>query len=278
MSGGRHLGPHRPRVHAQHDALDLRHLGAGQRHRPSGVKSGGDSWFFLTADYAFGHALERDTAAVVEARRQGARQGAPSLPRHGLLLLPAAGPGLRRQGHRHWPTPAATPINAIKQAAEFGITAAARARRPAGVHHRRARARPEAAKAWCYGGFYWDLNDATRNVRPRFASRVRRQVADHGSRRRLFLGAHYLKAVADWSRTRSGATVVAQDEGDAHRRQLFGKGSIRADGRKIHPTVPVPGEAAGRSRSTLGLLQAVATIPADEAFRPLAEGGCPLVR
>ena len=107
------------------------------------VKTGGDTWFFLTADYAFGKALERDTAEVVDGqRRQGARQRASSVPRHGLLVVPAAGAGLQGQGHR--------PRQRRRRHDQLGQAGGrvrhhpgrARARRPPGLHHRRARARP----------------------------------------------------------------------------------------------------------------------------------------
>ena len=115
--------PDRQGLLAEHHPLDLRHLGA----RPTAPaapwsKAGGDTWFFLTADYAFGHALERDTERGRRgSRRQGARHGPPPLPRPGLLLLPAAGAGLGAKVIGLANAGGDT-INSIKQAAEFGIT------------------------------------------------------------------------------------------------------------------------------------------------------------
>ena len=106
------------------------------------VKTGGDTWFFLTADYAFGHALERDTAAVVEKiRRQGAGQGPPSLPRAGLLVVPAAGASIQGQDHR--PRQRRRRHHQLDQAGGRVRHRQGRPEpcRPAGVHHRRACAR-----------------------------------------------------------------------------------------------------------------------------------------
>ena len=137
------------------------------------VKTGGDTWFFLTADYAFGHALERDTEAVrAEDRRQGAGQGAHPFPGTGLLVLPAAGAGLARPRSSAWPTPAATPSTPSS-------------RRPSSASSRAGRTWPallvfltdvhalglNTAQGLVFTEtFYWDLNDQTRAWTKRFVA------------------------------------------------------------------------------------------------------------
>jgi branched-chain amino acid transport system substrate-binding protein len=159
----RDVGPDRPGLHAQHGSLDLRHLGARQRHRPRDGGTGGDTWFFLTADYAFGHALERDTAAVVEEPAARSRHRPPSLPGPGLLVLPAPGAGLGRQGHR--PRKCRRRHHQLDHAGGRVRHHPGRpgAGGPAGLHHRRQRARPgDRAGPGADRAFYWDLNDDTR--------------------------------------------------------------------------------------------------------------------
>ena len=190
------------------------------------VKTGGDSWFFLTADYAFGHALERDTEAVVV--KNGGKvlgQGAPSLPGAGLLLVPVAGAaskakiiGLANAG--------ADTTNAIKQAAEFGIVSGGQ--NLAGllvfitdVH---ALGLKTAQGLIFTEAWYWDANDANRAFAKEFGAGQQGQHADHGTGRRLF-GRHALpEGRARVEERRRRRRRGGQDEGDADRRQAVRQG------------------------------------------------------
>ena len=241
---------------------------------------GGDTWFFITADYAFGHALERDTSAVVKAAG-GEVLGTVRHPFPGqdfssfLLQAQASGAqviGLANAG--------GDTINSIKQASEFGITQGGQTL--AGllifitdVH---ALGLETAQGLVLTESFYWDLNDETRAWSERFAEAARRQEADHGAGRRLCRRAA-LPEGGRGGRRQGCRRRHGQDEGDADRRSAVrqGRGPRRRPQGPRH--VPLPGEEAGRSRrAPWDYYELVATIPADQAFRPLADGGCPLVK
>jgi branched-chain amino acid transport system substrate-binding protein len=243
------------------------------------VKTGGDSWFFLTADYAFGHALERDTAAAV-TKGGGKVVGAVRHPFPGqdfssFLLQAQASKakiiGLANAG--------GDTINSIKQAAEFGIVKGGQ--NLAGmlmfltdVHSLGL----NTAQGLIFTTtFYWDLNDQTRAWTKRF-------VAGNNGKYPTMVHAgvyasvlHYLKA-AEAAKTDDGTKVVAQMKAMPTDDPLFGKGTIRADGRKLHPAYLVEVKKPSESKGPYDYLKVRATIPADQAFRPLADGGCPLVK
>ena len=242
------------------------------------VKTGGDTWFFLTADYAFGHALERDTEAVVlknggkvlgKVRHPLATQDFSSF----LLQAQASKAkiiGLANAG--------GDTTNAIKQAAEFGIVKGGQ--NLAGllvfltdVH---ALGLDKAQGLIFTESWYWDLNDATRAWTKRFA-------AGNGGKYPSMVHAgvysavtHYLKAVAAL-KSDDGTKVVAKMKETPTDDPLFGKGTVRADGRKVHPAYLVEVKKPAESKGPYDYYKIRATIPADQAFRPMAEGGCPLV-
>ncbi|HRH86476.1 MAG TPA: ABC transporter substrate-binding protein [Rubrivivax sp.] len=242
------------------------------------TKAGGDSWFFLTADYAFGHALERDTAAAVKAAG-GKVLGSVRTPFPGTdfssFLLQAQSSkakviGLANAG--------GDTINSIKQAAEFGIVKGGQ--NLAGmlmfitdVH---SLGLPIAQGLVFTTTFYWDLNDQTRAWTKRF-------VAASGGKYPTMVQAgvyasvlHYLKAV-DAAKTDDGTKVVAKMKELPTDDPLFGKGLIRADGRKIHQALLVEVKKPSESKGPWDYLKVRATIPADQAFRPIDQGDCPLV-
>ncbi|MBN8479797.1 MAG: ABC transporter substrate-binding protein [Burkholderiales bacterium] len=243
------------------------------------VKTGGDSWFFITADYAFGHALERDTAAVV-AKYNGKVLGGVKVPLNNqdfssFLLQAQASKakiiGLANAG--------GDTTNSIKQAAEFGIVKGGQ--NLAGllvfltdIH---ALGLPTAQGLIFTETFYWDMNDQTRAFAKRFAER------DKGIHPTMIHAGvysavtHYLKAV-EALKSDDGTKVVAQMKAMPTDDPLFGRGSVRADGRKIHPAYLVEVKKPAESRGAWDYYKIRATIPADQAFRPLADGGCPLVK
>jgi branched-chain amino acid transport system substrate-binding protein len=243
------------------------------------VKTGGKTWFFLTADYAFGHALERDTSEVVKANG-GKVLGAVRHPLNtqdfSSFLLQAQSSkaqviGLANAG--------GDTINSIKQAAEFGIVEGGQSLAGllvflSDVHGLGL----EKAQGLVFTEtFYWDLNDQTRAWSKRFASANggKYPTMDHAGVYAAVL--HYLKAV-DAGKTDDGTKVVAKMKELPTDDPLFGKGKIRQDGRKIHPAYLFQVKKPSESKYPYDYYKLRATIPAEEAFRPEKEGGCSLVK
>ena len=243
------------------------------------VKTGGDTWFFITADYAFGLALERDTEAVV-LKNGGKVLGRVRVPLNNpdfssFLLQAQASKakiiGLANAG--------GDTTNSIKQAAEFGIVKGGQ--NLAGllvflsdVHGLGL----EKAQGLIFTEtFYWDLNDQTRAFAKRFA-------AANGGKYPTMVQAgvysaitHYLKAVQA-GKTDDGTKTIAKMKELPTDDSLFGKGHVRIDGRKIHPAYLVEVMKPSESKGPYDYYKIRATIPADQAFRPLNEGGCYLVK
>ncbi|MFO1299342.1 MAG: ABC transporter substrate-binding protein [Burkholderiaceae bacterium] len=243
------------------------------------VKTGGDTWFFLTADYAFGHALERDTEAVV-LKNGGKVLGKV---RHPLATQDFSSFLLQAQASKAKVIGLANAggdtINSIKQAAEFGIVKGGQSL--AGllvfltdVH---GLGLQTAQGLIVTETFYWDLNDQTRAWSKRFAAANggKYPSMDHAGVYAVVL--HYLKAV-EAAKTDDGTKVVARMKELPTDDPLFGKGTIRQDGRKIHPAYLFEVKKPSESKGPYDYYKLRATIPADQAFRPLAEGGCPLVK
>jgi branched-chain amino acid transport system substrate-binding protein len=243
------------------------------------VQTGGNTWFFLTADYAFGHALERDTAAVVETSGGKVvgkvRHPFPATDFSSFLLQAQASRakiiGLANAG--------ADTINAIKQAAEFGITRGGQ--NLAGllvfitdVH---AIGLPTAQGLIMTEAWYWDLNDANREFAKKFAPQFKGVHPTMVHAGVYSAVTHYLKAIEALKSDADGKAVVAKMKELATDDKLFGKGTVRADGRKIHPMYLFEVKKPAESKAPWDYYKVRATIPAEEAFRPVKEGGCPLV-
>ncbi len=243
------------------------------------VKTGGDTWFFLTADYAFGHALERDTEAVV-LKTGGKVLGKVRVPLNtqdfSSFLLQAQSSkakiiGLANAG--------GDTTNSIKQAAEFGIVKGGQ--NLAGllvfltdIH---ALGLNTAQGLIFTETFYWDRDEASRAFAKRFAPQDKgiHPTMIHAG---VYAGVlHYLKAV-EALKGDDGTKVIAKMKELPTDDPLFGKGTIRADGRKIHPAYLVEVKKPAESKAPWDYYKIRATIPADQAFRPLADGGCPLVK
>jgi branched-chain amino acid transport system substrate-binding protein len=244
------------------------------------VKTGGDTWFFLTSDYAFGHALAHDTAAVVTANG-GKVLGEVLHPLNtqdfsSFLLQAQASKakiiGLANAG--------GDTINAIKQGAEFGITAGGQ--QFAGllvfVTDVNALGLKTAQGLVLTEVWYWDMNDANRAWTKRW------QDAGNPGKLPSMVHAgvysetlHYLKAVAALKSAADGKAVVAKMKDTPTDDPLFGKGYIRPDGRNIHPAYLFQVKKPEESKYPGDLYTLRATIPAEEAFRPLKDGKCPMV-
>lgn len=261
-------------VHWLYDTWMLAH-GTGS----AVVKSGGDTWFFLTADYAFGHALERDTSEVVKAAG-GKVVGSVKVPLatqdFSSFLLQAQASKAKIVGLAN---AGGDTINSIKQASEFGIVKGGQ--KLAGllvflpdVHGLGLQAAQglNITEAW-----YWDLNDSSRAWTKRFVAANKGKKYPSSDHAGVYAGVlHYLKAV-DAAKTDDGAKVVAKMKEMPTDDPLFGKGSIRADGRKIHPVYLFEVKKPSESKAPYDYYKIKQTIPADQAFRPMAEGNCPLV-
>jgi branched-chain amino acid transport system substrate-binding protein len=246
------------------------------------VKAGGDTWFFLTADYAFGHALQRDTSAVVEANG-GKVVGSVNTPLNSpdfssfLLQAQASQAKIVALANAGGDT-----SNSIKQAHEFGITAGGQKIAALLVFLSDVNAIGlEIAQGLEFTEtFYWDTNDDTRAFAKRFSARMK----NHAEPTMVHAGVyssvlHYLKAlVALGGNPHDGAKVVAKMKELPTDDPLFGKGVIRADGRKIHPAYLFEVKSPAESKYPWDYYKLVGTIPADEAFRPLAQSECPLVK
>jgi branched-chain amino acid transport system substrate-binding protein len=243
------------------------------------VQTGGKKWFFLTADYAFGHALERDTSAVVKAAG-GEVVGSVRHPFPGTdfssFLLQAQSSGAEVIGLAN---AGGDTINSIKQAAEFGITQGGQAL--AGllvfltdVH---ALGLQTAQGLVLTESFYWDLNDQTREWSKRFAEKGDGDMPTM-VQAGVYAGVlHYLKAV-EATGGKDPTAIMAKMKEMPTDDPLFGKGSVRVDGRKIHDMYLFKVKAPDQSKGAWDYYELVSTIPADKAFRPLADGGCELAK
>ena len=243
------------------------------------VKTGGDTWFFLTADYAFGHALERDTEAVV-LKNGGKVLGKVRHPLNtsdfsSFLLQAQASKakviGLANAG--------GDTTNSIKQAAEFGIVRGGQSL--AGllvfitdVH---ALGLPTAQGLIMTEAFYWDQNDRTRAFAKKFSDRDRgiHPTMIHAGVYSATL--HYLKAV-EALKSDDGTKVIAKMKETPTDDPLFGKGTIRPDGRKIHDMYLFEVKKPSESKGPWDYYKLRSTIPAAQAFRPIDQGECPLVK
>jgi branched-chain amino acid transport system substrate-binding protein len=247
------------------------------------VRSGGDSWYFVTADYAFGHQMERDLTrfiGVAGGRVLGAaRFPFPGTSDFSSFLVQAQASrakvvGLLMAG--------ADMVNCIKQAREFGITRRARlVGTPMFVTDIHGMGLEVAQGLTVCEAFYWDLNDRTRaflnRVKPKTPTNTPNQ--EHAGTYSGVL--HYLKAVADLGLERakaSGLEVVQRMKAMPADDDCFGPGRVREDGRKIHPAYLFEVKAPGESKAPWDYYKLIGTVAAEEAFRPLSEGGCPLVR
>ena len=249
------------------------------------VRAGGDTWFFITADYAFGHALERDTGNFV--RQAGGRiLGSVRTPFPGTtdfssFLLQAQATGAKVIGLANAGTDT---TNCVKQAAEFGLNR--RGVRLATLlmflTEVRSLGLRTAQGLICTESFYWDLNDRTRA----FTQRARTLVPEANGIASTHAGAyaaslHYLKAAAQMgvaAAKASGAEAVARMKALPTEDDAFGSGSIRPDGRKLHPAYLFEVKRPDESRGAWDLYKVLQTTPPEQAFRPMADGGCVLAR
>jgi branched-chain amino acid transport system substrate-binding protein len=243
------------------------------------VAAGGDSWYFITADYAFGHSLERETSAFVQ-QAGGRILGNTRLPFPTMDFSSALVQAQQSRAKVIGMANAGTDlVNCVKQAAEFGITR--RGTKLAGlliqindVHGLGLQA---AQGLTLSESFYWDLNERTRS----FTSRVLPSM--DGARPNMSQAAcysatlHYLKAVASMGAAeakKSGRAVVERMRGVPLDDDVFGKSTLRADGRVLHTAYLFEVKKPEESKGPWDYYKTIASVPAEEAFRAMSAGGC----
>jgi len=242
------------------------------------VPQGLNAWYFLTVDYALGHALEADTTAAVTAF--GGRVTGAS--RNPFNTSDFAGPLVQAQASGAnvlaLASTGADLVNALKQASEFGVT---RTLTPAALFAElsdiRAIGLPVAQGLQLTEAFYWDLNDSTRAWSARYGAVMGGLMPTEDQAGVYSATLAYLRAARD-ARTIEGEQVVAAMKRAPIADPLFGTVTVRADGRAVHDMHRFRVKPPGESRGPNDLYLLLATIPAADAFRPLDQGGCPLVR
>jgi branched-chain amino acid transport system substrate-binding protein len=264
-------------VHWTYDTYMLAHT-TGQAL----VKAGGDTWFFLTADYAFGAALERDTTAVITANG-GKIVGGVKHPLNtsdfSSFLLQAQSSkakiiGLANAG--------GDTTNAIKQAAEFGIVKGGQKLAALLLFLTDVKAIGlETAQGLNFTEtFYWDMNDQTRAFSKKFAARMKNSAPPTMVQAGVYSGLiHYFKALeALGGNPHDGIKVVEKMKSMPTDDPLFGKGEIQPNGRTIHSAYLFEVKKPSESKGPWDFYKLIGTVPGDQAFTPLSESKCALLK
>ncbi|BAT59128.1 hypothetical protein GJW-30_1_01658 [Variibacter gotjawalensis] len=246
------------------------------------LKSKKDTWFFITADYAFGHSLEKDAADVIKAAPGGKVLGAVRHPPasasvdYSSFLLQAQASKAKVVAFAN---AGGDTTNSIKQAAEFGLQAggqelAALLLQETDVH---ALGLSVAKGLYLSAAFYWDLNDDTRKFANRFSAMMngkRPTMIQAG----VYAGTiHYLRAAAA-ANTSDGAQVIAKMKEMKSNDPIFGEGFVREDGRHVHKMYLFQVKTPAESKGPWDYYKVIETVPSEQAVRPLAEGNCPMVK
>ncbi|WP_166297387.1 ABC transporter substrate-binding protein [Bradyrhizobium sp. 2S1] len=242
------------------------------------VKNGGDSWFFITADYVFGHSIERDTGDVVRAaggKVIGSARHPLNTPDFSSFLLQAQSSKAKIVGLANG---GGDTINAIKQAAEFGIVAGGQ--NLAGIvmfiSDIHSLGLKLAQGLIITEAYYWDLNDRTRAFGKRFFERMKRmptmnQAATYSAT------LHYLNAVKA-AGSKETKPVLAKMRETPVRDAFTDNGVVREDGRMVHSMFLFEVKKPEESKAPWDYYKVLAEVPGDQAFRPLKDGGCPLIK
>jgi branched-chain amino acid transport system substrate-binding protein len=262
-------------VHWTYDTWELGHSIA-----KAVLARGGNSWYFITADYTFGKDLEASASEEV-TRLGGKVLGSARVPLGAsdfssfLLQAQSAKPKVIALANAGGDL-----TNTLKQAAEFGLTD--KFQMPSFVfnpNNARAIGLRAAQGVLAASPFYWDMNDATRQFSSRYQQRHPRKMMPNDMQAGVYSATtHYLKSVTSLNTANDGKAVVAKMKELPTEDPLFGKGTIRADGRKIHPVYLYEVKKPAESKGEWDTFKLLSTISGEEAFRPLSEGGCPLVK
>jgi branched-chain amino acid transport system substrate-binding protein len=243
------------------------------------LQQGGKSWYFVTADYAFGHDLEKqasDEVAASGGKVLGSARHAIGTSDFSSFLLQAQASGAQVVAFAN---AGGDTVNAIKQAAEFKI--GDKQRIVALIFDLQgvpALGLQAAQGLTALNAFYWDVNDQTRAWSKRFQERHPKKMMPNHMHAGVYAGTlHYLKAVDKVGSPADGRAVVEAMKAMPTDDPLFGQGRIREDGRKVHPMQVLQVKTPAESRSDWDVFKTAGTIEASQAFRPLADGGCPLI-
>jgi branched-chain amino acid transport system substrate-binding protein len=244
------------------------------------LAAGGKSWFFITADYAFGHDLEKQASDEVTASG-GKVVGSV---RHPLGVNDLSSFILQAQASNADVVALANAggdtVNAIKQAADFKVGAKQKiAALIFDLQSVPAIGLQTAQGLTALNAWYWDMNDQSRAWSRRYQERHPKKMMPNHMQAGVYASVlHYLKAVEKLGSPSDGRAVVATMKAMPTDDPLFGQGTIRQDGRKIHPMYLLQVKTPAESKSEWDVFKIAGTIPADKAFRPLAEGACPLIQ
>ncbi len=266
-------------IHWTYDTWMLTHATV-----PPLTKGSADSWYFVAVDYSFGHSIVQEATSEVQARG-GKVLGSVFYPFPGttdyssyLLGAQASGASVIAFGNAGDDL-----INSLKQVVEFGL----RGNGPkivamlAFIQDIHAAGLSVAAGTVLPGAFYWDQNDRTREFTRRLLKQPNGLYPGMGQAGTYSATLHYLKTVIAMGASQaklSGAATVASMKAMPTDDDVFGPGMIRADGRKLHPAYLYEVKAPAESKGEWDLLKVIAVTPANEAFRPLSQSDCPLVR
>jgi branched-chain amino acid transport system substrate-binding protein len=275
VTGG-HCGPNH--LHFVYDTWSMPHGVVD-----AAVKEGRDTWFFITADYAFGHSLQKDSASFVTGAG-GKVLGQALAPFPGTtdfsaFLVQAKASGAKVIGLANG---GSDTVNCIKQAAEFGIMKGGQ--QVAGlimlIQDVHGVGLAAAQGVLLTEPYYWNLNADTREFGLRYAKRLNGAVPNSVQAGQYAAVLHYLKAVVAMGPERaraSGRAAVDQMKAMPTDDPIFGKGQVRTDGRVIHDMHLFEVKSPEQSKEPWDYYTHRHTIPADQAFRPLNQGGCTLV-
>jgi len=262
-------------VHWTYDTWSYGHSAARAAY-----EQGGKKWYFITADYAFGHDLEKQASDEIKALG-GTIVGAVRHPvgasDFSSFLLQAQSSGAEVVAFAN---AGGDLTNSLKQAAEFGLAGKQRVVGLIfGVTNVPALGLKAVEGLQSVAPFYWDLNDGTREWSRRFQARHGKKMMPNDMHAGVYASLmHYFKAVEKVGSQADGRAVVAAMKATPTDDALFGKGTIRIDGRKLHPMYLLEAKKPAESKADWDYLKVAATVPADKAFRPLADGNCPLAK
>jgi branched-chain amino acid transport system substrate-binding protein len=273
---GAHCGPNH--LHWVYDTWSMPHGVVDAT-----VKEGGDTWFFITADYAFGHSLEKDAASFVTGAK-GKVLGEALAPFPGTtdfssFLVQAKSSGAKVLGLANG---GGDTVNCIKQASEFGLMKGGM--KVAGliflIHDVHGVGLAAAQGVMLTEPFYWNLNDGTRAFAKRFTAKMPGNVPGSVHAGQYSAVTHYLKAVTKVGYDKakaSGLAVVEEMKALPTKDPLFGDGMVRKDGRVIHKLYLFEVKSPEQSKEPWDYYNLKRTVPESDAFRPINLGGCSMI-
>jgi branched-chain amino acid transport system substrate-binding protein len=272
---GKYCSPNQ--LHWTYDTWNLSHTMV-----KSIVGRGGDKWYFITADYTFGHSIQDDATKLL-AGVGGKAVGSSAYPfpnttEFSSYLLQAKASGANVLAFANAGDDL---INCVKQAQEFGITGMTLAAMVGSITAVTGAGLATMQNVYLSENFYWDLNDRTRafmaRVKPRLPAGVYPNQVHAGTYSAVVDYLKIVKAMGPAQAKASGRATIAAMKARPTDDDVFGAGSIRADGRVIHPSYLFRVKTPAQSKYPGDFFETLATVPAEDAFRPLGEGGCAMV-